>query len=207
LVEKKADPESSGRPATPRTSEIPLHEIPCSGTTVDDLLAAAEGQTDEMALLREERKWRDRAVALAMPLMALLMLISGIVLLFPLRNTIFSTISGSGSWLGLAEHPRAILGALDLVLALLLGLAVTTVYPILRLRLMAGLGYLGYFAYAEWAAGRATGLAEIFLLAVFSAGVFVCTITSRFAVMLVSGLAALAAIAILGALWNLPGIA
>ena len=207
VTEEKAAPESTGRPATARTSEIPLQEIPRSGTTVGDLLAAAEGQTDEMAQLREERKWRDRAVALAMPLMALLMLVSGLVLLFPLRNAIFSTISGSGSWLHLAEHPRAILGALDLVLALLLGLAVTTVYPILRLRLMAGLGYLGYFAYAEWVAGRATGLAEIFLLAVFSAGVFVCTITSRFAVMLASGLAALAAIVILGALWNLPGIA
>jgi hypothetical protein len=207
LVEEKTTPESAGRPATTRSSEIPLREIPRSGTTVDDLLAAAEGQTDEMAQLREEKKWRDRAVALAMPLMALLMLISGLVLLFPLRSIIFSTISGSESWLHLAEHPRAILGALDLVLALLLGLAVTAVYPVLRLRLMAGLGYLGYFAYAEWVAGSTTGLAEILLLAVFSAGVFVCTITSRFAVMLASGLAALAAIVILGTLWNLPGIA
>jgi len=177
-----------------------------SGMSVDDLLAAAEGQTDEMEELREARKWRDRAISMAMPLMALLMLLSGASLLMPWRDDVVKVIVDGGDWLKLAEQPRIVLGAVDILLALLLGLAVASIYPILRLRLMVGLGYFGYIAYAEWVAGSAVGAFEIAALAVFSAGVFICSITTRFAFMLISGLAALTAIIALGAIWNMPGV-
>jgi hypothetical protein len=201
------EPQPAGQPAPAKAPKpVAPPENQRSGLSVNDLLAAAEGQTEEMAELRDERKWRDRAIATAMPLMALLMLISSVSLLIPWRGEIVKAITGGGEWLKLLEHPRLILGALDLFLALMLGLAVASIYPILRLRLMAGLGYLGYMAYAEFAAGRAVGLFEIFALAVFSTGVFLCSITTRFAVMLISGLAALTAIIALGAIWNMPGV-
>jgi hypothetical protein len=198
--------EAPPQNATPTTPPILQPPSARSGLSVDDLLSAAEGQTDEMTELREARKWRDRAVSMAMPLMAILMLLSGAALLYPWRDEIVKVITDGENWMSLVEQPRIILGAVDILLALLLGLAVASVYMVLRLRLAIGLGYLGYLAFAEHEAGSPAAAIEMLALAIFSTGVFICTVTTRFALMLLCALAALASILVLGAIWNMPGI-
>lgn len=198
------EPPQKSEPA----KEAPILQPPSarSGLSVNDLLSAAEGQTDEMEELREAKKWRDRAISMAMPLMAILMLLSGAALLFPWRDEIVKVITEGENWMSLVEQPRIILGAVDILLSMLLGLAVASVYLVLRLRLAVGLGYLGYLAFAEHEAGSPAAIIEILALALFSTGVFICSVTTRYALMLLCALASLASILALGAIWNMPGI-
>jgi len=179
-----------------------------SGLEVADLLAAAEGHTDEMELLRVQRMWRDRAVALSLPMMAFLMLLSSLSLFAGDWKAIWgcATAPLDADWVALAENPMNLLGLLDLFFAMLLALAVTRVYSLLRLRLMLGTGFLGYTAYAAWTAGSAQGGYSVLALVLFGAGVYVCTLTIRFSLMLFSGLCALAGVSAYGILRVFPGI-
>ena len=200
------EPEPESEQASAPTYEKLSPEL--SGMEVSDFLNAAEGQTEHMAAIRDEREWRDKAVAISLPMLAVMMLLSAVSLLFSKQAAIFEAITkGFGMhWLPLLEQPRFVLGLADLLLALMLALAVTRLYPLLRLRLMLGLGYLGYIAFAAWVAGSSVGAAEMIALLVFSVGAYVCTLTLRFSLMLLSGLCAIAAAVVLGVLWNFPGV-
>jgi len=179
-----------------------------SGLNVEDILSAAEGNTDEMEFLRIQRKWRDRAVALSLPMMALLMLLSAASLLgfFWKDISALYAAESKADMMVLLEQPLLVLGLVDLFFAILLALAVTKVYPLLRLRLMLGLGFMGYLAYATWAAGATTGLLELLALFLFSTGIYVCTLTLSFPLMLISGLCAFAGIAAYGLMRLFPNL-
>ena len=70
----------------------------------------------------------------------------------------------------LIANPLVLLGVVDLVLAVLLGLGMTTLYPFVRFRAALGLGWLGFTFVMQ-------GLQEPLLYAVAgSAGLYLCTI-------------------------------
>jgi len=89
-------------------------------------------------------------------------------------------------------HPLVVLGALDLVLATLLGLGVVSLYPLVRFRAAAGLGFVGFIF---WIHGQ---MMPLFTLAAGSFGLYMSTIFVNYLpVFLASalGLAGLGAVA------------
>jgi hypothetical protein len=69
------------------------------------------------------------------------------------------------------EHPLLILGAVDLVLAILLGLGMVTLYPFVRFRAALGLGFIGFLFYSH-------GMGLPFLaVCAGSAGLYLCTVS------------------------------
>jgi hypothetical protein len=70
----------------------------------------------------------------------------------------------------LVQHPLVLLGAVDVALAVLIGLGMVNLYPFVRFRAALGFGLVGFFFYMQ---GQHLGLIEI---AVASGGLYLCTI-------------------------------
>jgi hypothetical protein len=82
---------------------------------------------------------------------------------------------GTGDLARLFSHPFALLGAFDLLLALFLCLQMVSVYPLVRVRALLGLGFFGiiFWSYSEpapiaWIALASIGLyfSTIFITAI-----------------------------------------
>jgi hypothetical protein len=202
----KSGRESSPKKPQERTPERGKNTL--SGMEVEDLLVAAEGDTEHLHQLHEEKAWRERAVALSIPIISSLLLLSGVSLIAGKSTVVYALFSkGWGSHLfKLFEQPMLALGFIDLFLALAIALAVTSLYPVVRLRLMFGLGYLGWISFAEWVAGSELGIFQLAALCVFSAGLYICTITIKFTTLILAGICALAGVTALGLVLNYPDL-
>lgn len=128
--------------------------------TVDDMLAAAEGRTEET----KDRINPNIAYGIAANIgrygALVILLISAFSFALPAIDEITAL-----DWVGMLAKPLAFVAGLDLVFALLLGLQVVTIYPLIRLRASLVLGYTGLFYYLDGdllhfaaAAAAATGL-------------------------------------------------
>ena len=86
----------------------------------------------------------------------------------------------------LLEHPLVIFGALDLLLAVIIGLGMLSAYPVIRFRAALGLGFLGFIFFTQ-------GLNLPFLAVVAgSAGLYLCTVTVSIPIVLISSLVGIA---------------
>jgi len=119
------------------------HEL--APITVDDLLAAAEGVTEETRHKKKGAIWKEKAAVAAMYVAAISFLFSALGSLWTRRELLFAFDIGA-----IITSPLIILGVLDLGLALILFLQTTAVYPFLRFRTMLGAGFSIFFF---WAAG------------------------------------------------------
>jgi hypothetical protein len=154
--------------------------------SVNDMLAAAEGRTadtadkanPEIAMMRAAR------IGLIGAIVALVAAAAAEIL--PATDALMS-----GDLQKILAQPLCILGVADVFLAVLLGLGMTTIYPIVRFRAALGFGLLGFMFYAQ---GFSTPLLEV---AVGSAGLYLCTV---FVAVLPAILAALAGVAGMGTL-------
>jgi len=156
--------------------------------SVDDMLAAAEGLTADtkgkQALAIDQG--RCARIGLWAALLALVVSAAGLCLpsIDELSALDFGTI--------LSRQPLALLGLLDLGLALMLALQAISVYPFIRFRAMLGLGLIGFMLWAQGMIG------PIVPLLAGSVGLYFCTICISY---LGVGLAAL------GALGGMAGFA
>ena len=149
------------------------------GINVEDMLKAAEADTEETRHLKRSQKSFERAVALASMTLGLMMLFSAVSFIVPHLAIIQGAISEQ-LYPNMLNYPFLLVGAFDLLMALLLLLSVTDVYPIIRGRAMLG---LGFGAYVAWAIG------DPLLLGLFAAGgvgVFMATISQKLSIMLLS---------------------
>lgn len=150
-----------------------------SGFNVEDMLKAAEADTEETRHLKRSQKSFERAVALASLTLGLMMLLAAISFIIPHLNSIQGAIS-EGIYTDLLNYPFLLVGMFDLVMAILLLLAVTEIYPLIRGR--AALG-LGFGVYLGWAIG------DPLLMVAFglgSAGIFLATIAQRLSLMILA---------------------
>jgi len=113
------------------------------GHSIEEMIAAAEGQTKETRHLRKKQAEREKAASFSPLILGLLMLISAVALLGPNFKTIRSLIEEQ-DYFALLHEPLLIVGALDALFALACFLAATGIYPVLRVRAMLGLGFFGY---------------------------------------------------------------
>ena len=145
--------------------------------SVLDMLDAAEGNTAERQELKQRQKSLERSVAVATPAIGVAMIASALTLILPQLDQIKGIINQS-SYATILNHPALLFGIFDLIVAILLLLAVTEIYPLVRCRAMltAGVGlYLG------WIAG------DPMLMGVAAAagwGVFLASISQNFTTMI-----------------------
>lgn len=158
--------------------------------TVDDMLAAAEGRTDDTSDKKDPEIAMMRAAKVGMFCCIGALAAAAAGELLPHTDAILSMEPAE-----VFAQPIILLGVLDLGLAVMLGLGMVSLYPIVRFRAALGFGFLGFMFYAQ---GLSLPLLEV---AIGAAGLYLCTI---FVSMLPVLIAAAAAIGGLGALsWYL----
>ncbi len=133
--------------------------------TVDDMLAAAEGRTSDTRGKADPQIAMARAARLAMWGAIASLVFSAAATILPGTDTLFAMTGEK-----LLRQPLVLLGVIDLGLAVLLGLGMTALYPLIRFRAALGIGLFGltYFA---------SGDATLLIAAVTgSVGLYVCTV-------------------------------
>lgn len=149
------------------------------GVTVEEMLAAAEGKTEDTRHLKKQEINRERAAALSLPALGIMMLLSALSNLYPSYELIIH-IKEERDYLMILQEPVLILGILDAFLALCCFLSVTDAFPLIRFRVMLGLGYFGY---TFWAWGDTI---QLIAVAIGCVGAYICTLTLNFYLMILA---------------------
>lgn len=134
--------------------------------TVEEMLAAAEGETAETRGRRDLTPRKAMAARWGMRAMALMFLISSAGLLLLHMDAVLSLEYGT-----IMTNPFILIGLADLLLGLLLFLEVTSIYWVVRFRAALGLGFFGFLF---WADGN---LMPVAALTVASVAAFLTTLT------------------------------
>lgn len=142
------------------------HAAPIS---VDDMLAAAEGRTPDTKDKLDPAIARERAAAVGLYSSIILLLICAVALMLPSIDLI-----ANPDPVLLIQQPLAILGAVNLLLAVLLILQVTQAYSMVRFTSALGVGMVGFLL---WTQGQTMPLAAF---AVGSTGLYFCTVFVNF---------------------------
>jgi hypothetical protein len=131
--------------------------------TVEDMLAGAEGRTADTKDKVDPLHMQLQAARLGMwaAVVALALCAAGEML--PVADAIAALDLGK-----IIEQPLAFLGAADLLLAVMLGLGVATLYPVVRFRAALGFGLFGFIFFTQGAnlaiLELAAGCGGLFLL-------------------------------------------
>ena len=147
--------------------------------TVKDMLDAAEGRTEDT------KGKSDPAIAMAHAAkIGMIGAIASLVLaaageILPGTEALMSMEPGK-----LIQKPFVILGAIDLILAILLGLGMVTLYPVVRFRAALGLGLMGFIFYAQ---GESMPLLQV---AAGTVGLYLCTVVVSVVPAIIAALAA-----------------
>lgn len=145
--------------------------------TVDEMLAAAEGKSEDTRHLKVKEKRAAQAAGISLPVLGIMMLLAAFVNLYPHLDVI-SVIRTDKEWGLLLQYPMIIVGLFDLFLMLCCFLSVTDAFPLLRFRAMIG---LGYFTYIFWSWGE---LPQALAVAIGSLSIYICTVTLNLYVMI-----------------------
>jgi hypothetical protein len=133
--------------------------------TVNDMLDAAEGRTDDTKGKSDPQITMMRAAKIGMIGAIASLVAAAAAEILPGSEALVSMDPAK-----LLAHPLVLLGAVDLVLAVLLGLGMTALYPVLRFRAALGLGLMGFIYYAEGAGASLLGAV------IGSTGLYLCTV-------------------------------
>jgi hypothetical protein len=106
--------------------------------TVQQMLAAAEGRTDETKDKRGFAEAQERAARLGLISATLICLFSATALVLPHIDEVTALDFGA-----MSEHPLIFLGLVDLVCTVFLTLGMAAIYPFIRFRAAFGIGFLG----------------------------------------------------------------
>ena len=163
---------------------------------VDEMLAAAEGNTEETKYIRKKRQWQERTAALSVPTLGMMLLISALSVLYPSWNIVNGILNEQeGAWQLLFQQPVVLLGGLDLIMGVFLFLNATEIFPLIRFRAMLGAGFFCVIFFSNYLNGDPQGAWMCLSNLAFGVGLYVCTLTLNFSLMATS-----AAIGIAGAL-------
>jgi hypothetical protein len=143
-------------------------EVGAKAITVDDMLAAAEGRTDDTRGKEDPEIAMMRAARLGMFGAIATLALSAAATILPAAD-VLTAMTGAK----LLEKPLVLLGLVDVALAALLGLGMTNLYPFVRFRAALGGGLLGFMYFAQGQSGAlAAALAG-------SAGLYLATISVK----------------------------
>jgi hypothetical protein len=151
--------------------------------TVEQILAAAEGRTEETKDMRSRIDAQHRAARIGLYSGLIIFLLSTAALLLPYVEVVstFDPVS-------IAKQPLILLGLVDLACSVLLGLEVVNAYPFIRFRAAFGLGFLSVIF---WSQGHPHVAMAI---VVGSVGMYFCTVFVSYVPVITSALLGLAGI-------------
>lgn len=159
----------------------PLNKDPALSAPIliSEMLAAAEGRTSETRGSKDPQLAMARAAGLGRwgAIIALILAAAGELL--PSAETILELDP-----MKIVLEPLIILGAIDLFLAVIIGLGVVAVYPFVRFRAALGLGFLGFIFFTHGQTDMALALAG------GSLGLYCCTAFVSVAPVIISALLA-----------------
>lgn len=147
---------------------------------VTDMLAAAEGRTDDTKDKKDVTEDLARAAKIGMHCCMVAVLISGLSLIAPSIDTIVA-----GNYPKLLQQPFVILGAIDIFIFLCLLLQAVGIYPFVRFRSALGAGFLGILFHTQ--GDSLTALAAI----AGSVGLYFSTVFTNLAAVLLATVLAL----------------
>jgi hypothetical protein len=133
--------------------------------SVDDMLAAAEGRTDDTKGKQHPEISMARAARIGMLAAVVTCVLAAAGEILPATDVITAFSPAK-----LLQHPLVVFGAVDVALAALLSLGMVTLYPLVRFRAALGLGVAGFMFYAQGLTG------PLGYLALGSVGLYLCTI-------------------------------
>jgi hypothetical protein len=133
--------------------------------TVNDMLAAAEGRTADTKDKKDPAEDMARAAALGRWAAVLSLILAAAGEIQPSTDALLEMDPAK-----ILAQPLTILGAIDVLLAVILSLGVVSFYPFVRFRAALGLGFLGFIF---WTHGQAL---PFLALCAGSAGLYLCTI-------------------------------
>jgi hypothetical protein len=133
--------------------------------TVDDMLAAAEGRTEDTADKKDPEIAMLRAAKVGMWCAFAAVVVSAAGCLLPNTEAALSMDPAK-----MLDRPILLLGLIDVALAVLLGLGMVSIYPFVRFRAALGFGFLGVMFFAQ---GEPL---PVLLLSIGSVGLYLCTI-------------------------------
>ena len=160
---------------------------------VVEMMAAAEGHTHETKHVRSKRVWQERTASISVPTLGILLLVSALSVLYPSWSIINGILNDSeGAWHLLFQNPVVFLGALDLIMGAFLLLNATEIFPLIRFRAMVGSGFFAIVYGASWINGDPQGLWMALSTLAFGFGLYICTLTLNFPLMVASATAGIA---------------
>jgi hypothetical protein len=133
--------------------------------TVNDMLDAAEGRTDDTKGKSDPEIGMARAARLGMIGAIVALIAAAAAEILPGTDALVSMEGAK-----LLAQPYVILGVVDVALAVLLALGMSSLYPLIRFRAALGFGAMGFMFYAQ-------GLSlPLIAVAAGSAGLYLCTV-------------------------------
>jgi hypothetical protein len=144
--------------------------------TIEEILAAAEGDTAETKNKTAKAKWKHRTIGFTSLSLTITFALSAAGLAFLNIGTIQKLNPAM-----ILSNPFIIIAAIDAFLTLCLALSVTTVYPIVRFRAVAGLGFMAlhFYSFGE--------MTIAILISISMVSAFINTFTTRVSVFLITG--------------------
>jgi hypothetical protein len=112
--------------------------------TVNDMLLAAEGRTEDTKHHADPGIVQSRAAAVGLFGSLAILLITALAYILPSIDVVLGL-----QFAALLHQPLPILGFLNLILAICLGLGAIGAYPMVRFAAMLGLGYTGVIFYLD----------------------------------------------------------
>jgi hypothetical protein len=154
--------------------------------SVQDFLAAAEGQTEDTKGKKDRNIAMMNAAVWGTRSAAVISLLSAVALILPSIDAVIAMDVPK-----IIERPYIFLGAVDAFIGLLLFLGVINIYPFVRFRAVFGLGFLGFLFMTQ---GQLTPMLAV---AAGSAGLYFCTIFLSYIPLAVAALLGLGGMAML----------
>lgn len=133
--------------------------------TVNDMLDAAEGRTDDTKDKSDPQIAMARAAKVGMIGGTVALIAAAAAEILPGASAL---MAGDGA--KLLAQPLVFLGLVDIGFAVMLGLGMSTLYPLVRFRAALGFGLAGFMFYAQ---GQPTALIAV---AAGSVGLYLCTV-------------------------------
>jgi hypothetical protein len=149
--------------------------------SVEEMLAAAEGETEGTEYLKRRAERQAAAASMSLPGLGLIMILSAVSMIYPYYPAI--QIALEEEVYTQLFSPLLVFGGLDLLVGIFLLLAVSEIFPVVRFRAAIG---LGFWSYIFWASGDPQ---LMWLVIAGHVSVFVCTMTLNIFAMM-AGLAA-----------------
>jgi hypothetical protein len=133
--------------------------------TVNDMLAAAEGRTDDTRGKSDPQIAMARAAKLGMYGALVTLVLAAAAEILPGTDALMTMDPAK-----LLVQPLVLLGVVDIALAILLALGMMSLYPFVRFRAALGFGLMGFMYYAQ---GESLPL---LLVTAGSVGLYLCTV-------------------------------